>query len=149
MKLIVEEIRIKNIQRRFQEKMDNMAERTEKCYLDYQSGNTNLIVSWSSKLGIWRSMSNITRSGTRFWNAFGVNEPYWNSNKSLSIICEINISHNGVNRNVQGAFIKDDQSRICLIHRGRIGGGKAGIGQKIFWDNYDGDECKYSIFLED
>ena len=139
MKLIVDETRITNLQESFKEKMDSMAIRTEKCNLGYRGGSNDLSVSWSSKLGIWWSLSNSAMSGTKFWNAFGIGEPNWKLKSSLNIVCEINILHKGTNRNVQGAFVKDGD-RILLIHRGRIGGGKPGIGKKIFWENYDGDD---------
>ena len=141
MKLIVDETRITNLQESFKEKMDSMAIRTEKCNLGYRGGSNDLIVSWSSKLDIWWSLSNSTRSGTRFWNAFGVNEPKWNTNESLNITCEVNIPHRSVNRKAQGAFIEDNQNRIFLIHRGFITGTKAGNGKEVFWSNYDGDDA--------
>ena len=141
MKLIVDETRITNLQESFKEKMDSMAIRTEKRNLGYRGGSNDLIVSWSSELDIWWSLSNSTMSGTRFWNAFGVNEPKWNTNESLNITCELNIPHKGINRRVQGAFIEDNQNRILLIHRGFIPV-VAGHGKRSILDNYEGNEVK-------
>jgi len=34
-----------------------------------------------------------------------------------------------MNRTIAGAFASDDEGNIYLVHRGRIGGGKKGIGR--------------------
>lgn len=72
----------------------------------------------------------------RYWNAFGAGKP--TEGKNNSITCEINFPHEGINRKVAGAFGKENEE-IVLLHRGKIGGGRRGIGKNLFWDNYRGE----------
>jgi hypothetical protein len=45
----------------------------------------------------------------------------------------------GLDRRVQGALARDNNNHIWLLHRGKIGGGKPGIGRKLFFENYHGE----------
>ncbi len=45
---------------------------------------------------------------------------------------EINPPVEGINRRIGGIFAEDDQKMKYLLHRGKIGGGRAGIGKKEF-----------------
>lgn len=85
---------------------------------------------WSNDLGIW--VVNRELEHDRFFNAFGIHKPDANSN--LSVACEINIQKDGLNRNVAGAFAKDLEGNVYLIHRGSIGGQK----KQEFFDKYHG-----------
>jgi len=75
----------------------------------------------------------------RYWNAFGTGKPL--AGKNNSITCEINFPYEGINRRIAGAFAKEDD-QIILLHRGKIGGGRKGIGKGLFWDNFRGDPFK-------
>lgn len=69
----------------------------------------------------------------RYWNAFGL----INSNRSSDIIVEINIPLRSINRNVAGMYARDPQTNdIYLLHRGRVGGGRKGIGKRAFLEWY-------------
>lgn len=92
-------------------------------------------VSWASKLGIWILSETVPRS--RYWNAFGIGKPSKGSN--VSIICEINFPLSGVDRSIGGAFAEGGAGGIFVIHRGKIGGGRKGIGKSLFKDNYRGE----------
>lgn len=59
-------------------------------------------------------------------------------NSMLPIVCEINPPLEGLDKRVQGAFACDN-GHIWLLHRGKIGGGKPGIGRKLFFENYLGE----------
>lgn len=66
----------------------------------------------------------------RTWNAFGI---YQAKRRMQSITVEINIPTENNSAQVAGFFAKDlSTDRVCLMHNGRIGGGKLGIGQKAF-----------------
>jgi hypothetical protein len=78
-------------------------------------------------------------SGNRFWNAFGTGEPKWNTKSySHSITCEINPPYEGIDRRIAGAFAKDPEGKLYLVHRGKLGGGRPGIGKALFTDEFMG-----------
>ena len=66
----------------------------------------------------------------RFWNAFGL---YPDENGQNNITVEINPPHVGINLGQgQGMFAYDQESSLFLLHGGRIGGGRQGIGKNAF-----------------
>jgi len=91
-------------------------------------------VFWSEELGIWIYSSKNAES--RYWNAFGIIQA--KNAFPLSITCEINFPCRGIDRRVGGALAKDREGRIFVVHRGRIGGGKRGIGKSFFEEHYRG-----------
>lgn len=78
-------------------------------------------------------------SDNRYWNAFGVGKPI--AGKNNSITCEINLPYEGINRRIAGLFAKEGEE-VLLLHRGKIGGGKKGIGKELFWDHFRDDPFK-------
>jgi hypothetical protein len=82
-----------------------------------------------------------TGEDQRYWNAFGLGRPKTNS--SVSPTLEINIPVMGINHRISGVFAKDNGS-IFLFHRGKLGGGRPGIGKRNFDDYYT--EGKASVF---
>lgn len=71
----------------------------------------------------------------RYWNAFGVGKPI--AGKNNSITCEINFPYEGIDRRIAGVLGKEGD-QIILLHRGKIGGGRTGIGKNLFLKNYRG-----------
>ena len=64
--------------------------------------------------------------------------------RSNNITVEVNPSIHGVNRRVAGLFAVDDKTgHTVLLHRGRIGGGKKGIGKSSFIEWYPGTEVEF------
>jgi hypothetical protein len=55
----------------------------------------------------------------------------------LPIVCEINPPLEGLEKRTQGAFAQDN-GHIWLLYRGKIGGGRPGIGKRLFFENYLG-----------
>ena len=93
-------------------------------------GNT---LYWHPRLQVWGAFEVLPDLG-RYWNPFGTGDP--SSGSGLSITCEVNPSLSGVNRQVAGAFGVDaDTEHRLLLHRGRIGGGRAGVSRELFWSN--------------
>ena len=76
--------------------------------------------------------------GSRYWNAFGLSDNTPKQNSLLPIVCEINPPLEGLNRRVQGAFVKTEDEQLLLVHRGKIGGGRRDIGRPLFFNNYQG-----------
>ena len=59
--------------------------------------------------------------------------------KSNSIVVEINFPFDGINRRIGGAFGKTETGEIVVLHRGKIGGGREGIGKQLFFNHFRGD----------
>lgn len=82
------------------------------------------------------------KSVPRYWNAFGVSPLVLRYSNHITV--EVNPAIRGVNRRVAGLFAVDDETdHTVLLHRGRIGGGKKGIGKKEFVDWYAGTQVEF------
>lgn len=104
-----------------------------------RGGSSETEVMYFKKQNIWVVFS---QDHNRYWNAFGVGKPIEGEN--LSIVCEINFPFDGLNRRIGGAFGKEN-GEVVLLHRGKIGGGRKGIGKNLFIENYRG---KYLSVLD-
>ena len=105
-----------------------------KAHLGYQGENKDVGLLWAVDLGIWYAPEVIP--GSRYWNAFGTKEPL---GSSVPITCEVNLPLHGIDRRIGGAAASDEQGHAILVHRGRIGGGRKGIGAELFWSHYEGE----------
>lgn len=73
----------------------------------------------------------------KYWNAFGLAEKL-KTKGSNNIAVEINILLSGPSKKVAGLFAEDSKTgNIVLLHRGKIGGGKKGIGKNAFLEWYE------------
>lgn len=102
--------------------------------LGYQGGQAEDVpIYWHADLGIWGCIDDLPgEESNRFWNAFGTQDP--RSSSGLSIVCEVNPARDGVTARVAGAFGRtSEDGHLVLLHRGRIGGGRAGVGRELFW----------------
>jgi hypothetical protein len=104
-----------------------------KCYVGFKGGNIEKSVYYSEKLNFWVTNDEFER----YWNAFGIGKPKQGSNNI--IVGEINFPYEGINRNVAGVFAKDERGKVFVLHRGKIGGGKIGIGKNLFIKHFRGD----------
>ena len=127
---------IKRLYKKFQEVITKHFNDKINCVLGYQGGSSKVEVHYSSKLNIWVSFSIKPEPENRYWCGFGINKP--SSGKSNSIVVEINFSHNSNNKRIQGVFAQENNN-IMVLHRGKIGGGKKGIGKNLLFDKYIGD----------
>ena len=82
------------------------------------------------------SMHEKNEEDNRFWNAFGIGKPKAGQNNSIT--GEINFPFEGINRRTAGAFAEDNNGNILVLHRGKIGGGKKGIGKDNFINHVRG-----------
>ena len=73
--------------------------------------------------------------GERYLNAFSTGMP--SAGDAVSSTIEINIPMSGLDRKIGGAFARDEQGRVFLVHRGRIGG-RRGVGKYLFETRYRG-----------
>ena len=65
-------------------------------------------------------------------------EPKWDTRYGHSIPCVVSVPFEDINRRVGGAFAVDGDDKVYLMHRGRIGGGRSGIGKNLFLENFRG-----------
>ena len=102
--------------------------------LGHQGASLRARVWWSEELGLWFYPSKGEEN--RYWNAFGTDRP--RSDASLSITCEINFAKEGIDRRIGGAFATDSRGRIFVVHRGKLGGSRKGVGKALFEKRYRG-----------
>lgn len=131
--VITDEQQIKDLHTKFHEQLSSFLTESIKCWVGYPSGSFEATVKFSSELNIWISRG---EHDNRFWNGFGVGKPIEGRNNSLN--GEINFSRKGLNRRIAGVFAIEDGT-ILVLHRGKIGGGKVGIGKNYFINNFRGD----------
>lgn len=110
--------------------------------IGFQGGGTIADVAWHPSIGIWgyvdteESARSSEGTGTRYWNAFGLQNPEITS--SLSVTVEANPPLQGTNARVGGIFGRDGNGPLVLLHRGNIGGGTTGVGKELFWREFAG-----------
>ena len=110
----------------------------------YRPGSVKCKVSYSKKYDMWFYFGGTTKGRgknkrERYWNVFGIGKPKENSR--VRILVEINPPVKGIYRRVAGAFAKGSNDNIFLLHRGIIGGGRKGIGPKLFFKRYVGEKA--------
>jgi len=72
----------------------------------------------------------------RYWNILGSGEyEHW----SLAEV-ELNIPLEGIDRKMQGAFVKDDEGKRYLVHRGRFRGKKTFMKIEDFMNKFSGEK---------
>lgn len=130
---------IEKAQNEFISSMKTCCDKPIPVKLGHPGGTIECTIYWSDRLGLWFHSRPI--EGSRYWNVFGLADVSPKPDSLLPITCEINPPIEDINKSVQGAFVKDDNERILLAHRGRIGGGRPGIGKKLFWEHYIGKKC--------
>jgi hypothetical protein len=134
LKVITDQLVIKKHARQFIRKFKPFVDEQIKVKLGHQGASFPAKVSFSKKLGIWIFSHAIKE--VRYWNAFGIGKPQ--PGALLSITSEINFPWSGLDRKTGAAFAEDAWGNIFVIHRGKIGGGKKGIGKYLFEQNYRG-----------
>jgi hypothetical protein len=134
LKIIQEEAAIRRYQRQFIRSFKPFVDEKIPVHLGHPGASTEAKVLWSGRLGIWLYPGK-TDEG-RYWNAFGIGKPKIRTH--IPITCEINFPVGGIDRRIGGALARDRKGRVYVVHRGRIGGGKKGIGKSLFADHYRG-----------
>ena len=134
LKVITNQPVINKYTRLFVKKFKPFIDETVKVRLGHQGASFPAKVLWSRKLGIW--LFSHTINEVRYWNAFGRGKP--KEANILSTTAEINFPWEGIDRKTGGAFAEDAWGNIFVIHRGKIGGGKKGVGKSLFEHNYRG-----------
>jgi hypothetical protein len=134
LKVIEEQPAIKKYAGQFNKKFKSFIDEEIKVKLGHQGAGFPAKVLWSKSLGIWKFSRTVKE--VRYWNAFGVGKP--GASSVLSIASEINFPWAQIDRKTGGAFAEDACGNVFVIHRGKIGGGKKGVGKSLFEHNYRG-----------
>jgi hypothetical protein len=134
LKVISDQPVIKKYAGQFAKKFKPFIDEEIKVKLGHQGAGFPAKVLWSKSLGIWKFSRAIKE--VRYWNAFGVGKP--GASSVLSIASEINFPWKQIDRKTGGAFAEDAWGNVFVIHRGKIGGGKKGVGKSLFEHNYRG-----------
>jgi hypothetical protein len=122
---------VSKYQKLFIKQLKLVCTETVVCKLGYQGYSDKRTVFYSRKFNFWFAAY---KSSNRYWNAFGFGRPLPGGNNSITV--EINIPFEGIDRSIGGVFAHDSAGEVLLLHRGKIGGGRAGIGKKLFLENY-------------
>lgn len=125
---------ITKYQKLFVQKLKTVCNKKISCNLGFQGDSFSSPVFYSPEFDFWFAAY---ENENRYWNAFGVGEPTEGKNTSISV--EINFPYEGINRNIGGAFGHNNKGEVLLLHRGKIGGGRIGVGKQLFFDNLRGD----------
>ena len=134
LKVVENELAIARHERRFVRSFRPLMEEEIPVKLGHPGASEKAKVAWSGRLGVWFYFRKIAQS--RYWNAFGVGRP--EAGESVAITCEINFPLSGIDRRGGGAFAEDHTGRIFVVHRGKLGGGRKGVGKSLFENSYRG-----------
>ena len=134
LKVIADQKAIKKYAGQFNKMFKPFVNEQIKVKLGHQGAGFSAKVLWSDELGVWKFSQTIKE--VRYWNAFGIGKP--GTSSVLSIASEINFPWAQIDRKTGGAFAEDHWGNVFVIHRGKIGGGRKGVGKSLFEHNYRG-----------
>jgi hypothetical protein len=138
LRLISDGRRVRVLQTKLRERLFDAAdEGPRRLDIGFQGDSISARVAWFRKQDWWVAVEDLD---TRYWNGFGFGDPFADY-RALSLVVELNPPKTGVDRRVQGGFAEDERGRVFLIHRGKLGGGRKGIG-KGFLGWYPADGCR-------
>lgn len=123
-----------NAQARFRKIIVDTLQSRGKHTVGYPGGNAKIELFSDGDADVWFG-GNIARNEEipRYWNAFGIFDA---SRSSQTISVELNIPIDTNTQKVSGFFARDTATKkIYLLHTGRIGGGKTGVGKSayLYW----------------
>lgn len=134
LKVVENEPAIRRHRRQFIRSLKLLTDEVIPVELGHPGASIRAKVAWSERLGIWFFSRKI--ADHRYWHAFGVGRP--ESGSHISITCEINFPLCGIDRRTGGAFAEDGAGWVFVVHRGKLGGGRKGVGKGLFENHYRG-----------
>ncbi|MEW6334456.1 MAG: hypothetical protein AB1558_09315 [Thermodesulfobacteriota bacterium] len=134
LKVIENEQAIRKHQRQLVRAVRSLSEERIPVTIGHLGASQKAKVAWSERLGVWFFSCKV--AGSRYWNAFGIGRP--EGGAAVAITCEINFPLCGIDRRTGGAFAQDRAGHVFVVHRGKLGGGRKGIGKSLFEDRYRG-----------
>jgi hypothetical protein len=134
LKVVENEPAVRRYQKRFVRSFKPLISEVIPVELGHPGATDRAKVGWSESLGIWIFSRKI--ADHRYWNAFGIGRP--EGGARIPITCEINFPLCGIDRRTGGAFAEDGAGRVFVVHRGKLGGGRKGVGKGLFENHYRG-----------
>lgn len=122
---------------KFEKRVTGSYGRMVDCTIGWPDGTMKTQVKWHSEVGVW-SYFDPNPDGNHYWCTFGMDNPQ--VNPYVDITCEINMVFEGIGRRVAGRFAKDTHGEVYLLHSGKVGGGRPGIGKTAFRKFFKGDQ---------
>src|SRR5437867_1488924 len=134
-------VKVKDIRSAFETLRGRMTRGTNPYQrtLGYRGGSELATVNWRPQERIWAHY-NPSSIPNRYWCCYGVEDP--SGRELLEITAEINPPREGVDRRIRGAFVRDLNGRVYLVHSGGVGGGRKGIGKGAFAKFYRGADWR-------
>jgi hypothetical protein len=134
LKVVENALAIRRYERQLVRALNPLTSETIPVKLGHLGASEKAKVAWSDRLGIWSFSRKI--AGLRYWHAFGIGRP--EGGGAVAITCEINFPLCGIDRRTGGVFAEDGTGRVFVIHRGKLGGGRKGVGKFLFENHYRG-----------
>lgn len=126
MKAVTTRRKTRNCQQRLEDALTEGLNQESDIRISYRGGG-NPICTVNHNGRIWFYSEKLKN---RFWNAFGLDP---DEDAQNNIVVEINHPLGGIDLRIgAGMFAFDQDDSLFLLHRGRIGGGRKGIGLRAF-----------------
>lgn len=129
---------IKEANNDFFKKLSKLSHKSIKVKYTTAGKSTPIVINYSKKYKFWWGHTPDLK-GKRYWNPFGLGEePHTDSN--VVGPCQFNCVYEGFSNLTGGLFAIDEDNNYYLLHSGRLGGGKKGVGKerftKFYFDHY-------------
>lgn len=141
-KTIGERDQIEKYQNIFQQKIIELSDGKSNIRLGYQSGSGEVVCYWFEGLDFWIAFGmETTNSGEkRYWNSFGFSIEIPEENSTETIISQMNIKCEGIDRRTAASYAINENGEIGIIHRGVITLNPHGKINSYFDQYYSHDE---------
>lgn len=130
--LITDRKEIRAAQKALEDVLDDALPIRPGTYIIGHQGGNNEAYTLRANARIWHHRQVIRNFGTpRFWNAFGLASQL-STKRSNNITVEINSPLSGSSGAIAGMFAREAGGGLALLHSGKVGGGRPGIGKSEF-----------------
>jgi hypothetical protein len=134
LKVIEDEATIRRCQQQFNRSFRAVADVRLPVRVGHPGASFRASVHWSDELGLWLYSRRVQERN--HWNVLGIGKPV--PEGRVAITCEINFPIRGIDRKIGGALARDLEGTVYVVHRGRLGGSRKGIGKTLFGSRYRG-----------
>jgi transcriptional regulator with XRE-family HTH domain len=86
-------------------------------------------------LGMWTVFGD-GEDGSELWNTYGLGDPFGGGSRDM--VCHLSVPVEGINRRIGAVYAMNKNDDVFILHRGKIGGGREGVGKSSFFEYYDG-----------
>lgn len=74
---------------------------------------------------------------SELWNTYGIGNPL--NGGSRDMVCHLSVPIEGINRRIGAVYARSRKDgKTYILHRGKIGGGREGVGKSAFFAHYKG-----------